>query len=191
MAKDEDHIRPAAEIGPEISELLTQKSWRLAAGKVGGKPVTGEIVATERERQALAEVLELVSVDALVARFKVRIAGRNRFHLSGDVRGAVTQSCIVSGRPVAGTIDEAFHVDVWPADEIGTEEETLDPFSADPPEPLVNDEIDIGSVVYQTFAVALDPYPRHPDAKDGVDVATVEERPPSPFAALEALKKKR
>ncbi len=180
---------------PELAALLTQKEWRLSASKVGGKPVTGEIVATATERASLAKALELLSVDELIASYKAKATGRDRYALQGRLTANVTQACVVSGRPVEATIDEDFAVDLWPAEDIaavGGEAETLDPFSADPPEPLDGDNIDIGSIVYQCFAVALDPYPRHPDSSDATAaIAEVSTNPPSPFAVLEGLKQRK
>ena len=61
----------------------------------------------------------------------------------------------------------------------------------DQPEPLVDGKIDVGEVVAQFLAVAMNPYPR----KDGAKVADVvksedEEERPNPFAKLAGLKDK-
>ena len=134
--QDDAKATPAV---PELAALLTQKDWRLSASKVGGKPVTGEIVATATERASLAKALDLLSVDELSATYKARATGRHRYALQGRLTAKVTQACVVSGRAVEATIDEDYAVDLWPAEEIaaiGGDAETLDPFSADPPEPL-------------------------------------------------------
>ncbi|MBG0810960.1 DUF177 domain-containing protein [Methylosinus sp. H3A] len=60
----------------------------------------------------------------------------------------------------------------------------------DAPDPLVDGRIDLGAIVAEFFALALDPYPRKPGARfapPGEAAAEEEERPPakaSPFARL-------
>jgi hypothetical protein len=62
------------------------------------------------------------------------------------------------------------------------------------PEPVRDGTIDLGPVIYESFATALDPYPR----KEGADFAWHEEpsaespaeKAPGPFAALGKLKRR-
>ncbi len=71
----------------------------------------------------------------------------------------------------------------------GQGEVLVDPEGVDPAEPLPAEGIDLGELVVQELAVALDPYPRKPGAE-----VPAEYRPPEvetkegPFAALKALK---
>ncbi len=57
----------------------------------------------------------------------------------------------------------------------------------DPPEPIDNGMIDLGRVATDALFLAIDPYPRKPDAvfEPLVDAADPEDHP---FAALKALK---
>ena len=57
----------------------------------------------------------------------------------------------------------------------------------DPPEPIVNDVIDLGRVATDALFLGIDPYPRKPDAvfEQPVVAADPEDHP---FAALKALK---
>ena len=62
------------------------------------------------------------------------------------------------------------------------------------PEPVRNGTIDLAPVIYESFATALDPYPR----KEGADFAwnqgppaeILAEKAPGPFAALGKLKQR-
>ena len=57
---------------------------------------------------------------------------------------------------------------------------------ADPPEPIINGVIDLGRLATDALFLAVDPYPRRPDA---VFEPSVESADPNdhPFAALKAL----
>ena len=56
----------------------------------------------------------------------------------------------------------------------------------DPPEPIVNGVIDLGRLATDALFLAIDPYPRKPDAvfEPPVEAADPEDHP---FAALKAL----
>ena len=60
-------------------------------------------------------------------------------------------------------------------------------------EPLEGDVLDLGEVASEELFLALDPYPRLPDAAltDFVPEAEVGEESKHPFAALAALKRKK
>jgi hypothetical protein len=67
-------------------------------------------------------------------------------------------------------------------------EEELDPGAADEPEPLVDGVADLAVVATEFLLLAIDPYPRKPDAV--FEPPKAEEDPGAhPFAALAALKK--
>lgn len=147
-----------------------------------------EIRASEAERAALAEALDLLALDRLEAVFTLRPWRGEGVHVTGTVSGEVTQACVVSLEPVPGTVlerfDLRFHPDVG---ESGTVE--VDPDEPDPPEPLETDTVDLGAIAAEHFALGLAPYPRAP----GVEFAAPdgdEADEPSPFAALAGLKDK-
>ena len=59
------------------------------------------------------------------------------------------------------------------------------------PEPLVDGQIDLGEVVAQFLAVAMDPYPRKDDAELPESIQSeeaAEADKPNPFAQLAGLK---
>ena len=68
------------------------------------------------------------------------------------------------------------------------------PADQEQPEPMPEDGLDVGGLVAEQLALAIDPYPR----KEGADLGQVLDRlgidaqagKPNPFAALEALKTK-
>ncbi|MEX0760392.1 MAG: DUF177 domain-containing protein, partial [Tistlia sp.] len=104
---------------------------------------------------------------------------------------AATQRCIVTLGPVPATLDEAFELDFQPAVEEEATEVVLDA-EVEEPEPLTGDRLDLGELVAQQAALALDPYPRAAGARLAQSDwgASDEEEVPSdnPFAALASLK---
>ena len=67
--------------------------------------------------------------------------------------------------PVDSTIEEVFDVTFWPEEDMPAPrggEVDLDE-EADP-EPIVGGQIDVGRVVFECLAAAVDPFPRRPDA---------------------------
>ena len=73
-----------------------------------GQTVT--IEATSAERQALASFFELPAIAALTATLRLEPWGHGGARVSGAVRGALTQVCVVSLEPFPATIDEAVDV---------------------------------------------------------------------------------
>ena len=67
------------------------------------------------------------------------------------------------------------------------EEVVIDPEADDPPEPLGDGLVDVGEIVTQQLALALDPYPRAPGSELPAEAAPATPAE-SPFRALAALK---
>lgn len=174
---------------PEFSRLV-----RLS--QIEGQALVCEIAAEEAERAALVRRFDLLSLDRLTATVEVYPEDSSgTLRVTGRFVADVTQACVVTLDPVAAHLDEAFEMrfttdpEVLDA-EIGREapgEIEIVPEAEDPPEPIHGGAIDIGEAVVQQFAVALDPYPRAPDASiEALDAeGTIDAAPPpSPFAIL-------
>ncbi len=154
--------------------------------------------ATAEDRAAIAEDLGILTLDALRASYVLTPVGKGGWRMAGTVFAAVTQACVVTLDPVAQVIEEAFERVFEPGAKPVTIEDSFDVMidldDDDPPEPL-GDGIDLSAVVLESLALALDPYPRAPNAVfDGKLVAPPGAAPldtgaVKPFAALEALKK--
>ena len=171
MSSEFSHIVTLAEVGP-------------------GRTVTLEADATACA--AIAKRLALVELDRFAATVEVRaVAGG--IGLRGEVRAALVQSCAATDLPVPATIAEPFDLkflrDLRPNDdeevevELGAEDIDVLPFE--------HDRVDLGEVAVQTLSLALDPFPRHPDAdRILAEKGVLSEEQAGPFAALAALKGK-
>ena len=171
-------------ISPEFSHVVT------LAEAGAGKAIT--LDADGSARAAIAGRLELVELERFEADIEVRaVAGG--IGLRGEVRARLVQSCAATGLPVPATIAEPFDLkflrDIAVDDvedmeiELGSEE--IDVL------PLEHDRVDLGEVAVQTLSLALDPFPRHPDAdRILAEKGVLSEEQAGPFAALAALKNK-
>ena len=156
--------------------------------------VAKTIALTEAERGAIVDLLDLVALEDLGFDYRLRWGGGGRVHLSGRLKANATQTCVVTLEPVPASIDVPVELEFWPhalVEEL--EKKAEDPSHAglvDWPEAIVDDTIDLGPVVYETFATSLDPYPK----KEGASfqwsqgAAAPEASESSPFAALKQLK---
>jgi len=183
---------------------MSEFSHFLEVDQIGPSGHRLAIAASEAERNGLAERFRIPAVLTLAADLTVYPAGKDgHFHLTGRVVADVVQTCVVSLEPVPEHVDIEISRHFVPAHELAAEEQPakdgdddegdadwLDPDGDDPPDPIIDNRLDIGGAVAEEVALALDPYPRKPDAKlpegykpDG------ESEPPSPFAVLAKLKK--
>lgn len=172
-------------------------SYRIKVGHVSHNPLEVRLEADARERKALAGLWDILGVEALTAELKVRRWKKDGVKVIGTVHAEVTQACVVTLDPVAQVIDEEIE-EIFvpegsalariPANDAG--EIVVDPDGPDLPEPFTGDEIDVGAFVAEMAAMALDPYPRKPDAAFAghVEDDAAEEKKPSPFAVLKNLK---
>ena len=127
-------------------------------------------------------------------RLDVTLPDGRVFRVEGTWDAAVQQACVVTLEPVAeslaGSVEASFEVGTRPADAGG--EVLVDPDGADPADMLPEEGIDLGELVVQELAVALDPYRRAPGAEVPPQYQPSEvEKNEGPFAALKVLKGER
>ena len=178
--------RPAAEAPNEFSRIVAPD--RLSAPKL-----TEALEASPDERASVARRLGILGVDRLAAELTVKVLGSRLFRVEGRWEAAVQQACVVTLEPVPAVLDgriEASYAAGGRAPEGG--EVAFDPQAEDPPEVVPAAGIDLGELVVQELAVALDPYPRAPGAEVPAEFGPAAgEEAKGPFAALKALKGKK
>lgn len=157
-----------------------------------GEEIAEKVTANVEERAALARRFDLQAVDRLDADLRLLRRGRD-IEVSGSLRAEAIQTCVVSLDPLPVTIEldiiQVYDPDVRPTGEF---DELLEVNDEDPPEPLVDETVDVGELVAERFGLALDPYPR----KEGATVdprylagGDKDQARESPFAVLKALKR--
>lgn len=154
------------------------------------QPVT--IAADAAEREALAKRFHLLALDRLEADYALSEENGAIF-ARGRVRAALAQPCVATGVAVPETVDTDFLLrfvkegaEAPEGDELELDAEDCDTIGFDG---LV---IDMGEAVAETVALAMEPYPRSPDADSVLrEAGVLSEEQASPFAALLSLKDKK
>lgn len=198
---------PRQYVSPESHEW----SYIVDIEKMEAGPKTFQFDASEEQRANMARRLGLISVESAAASVTLQRVGGGVLHAIGTVEAEITQSCVVTLGPVAAHIEDEF--EGWFGDKTSavsfakakTEreakkghveaeilEESIDP------EPIVGGKVDIGELATQYLSLAIDPYPRAPDAptefRAGPQSAQNEEGKSlrkNPFEALKDWKEKR
>jgi len=154
--------------------------------------------------EAIARAYNLNAIEGLKADFTLKPYRKAGLRVVGTLDATVDQTCVVSLEPfksrLALDVDRTFEPyssrtrkirDLNDEGEIEIDLESLDP-----PDVIEDGVLDLGAVICEELALALDPFPRKPGVSfegGGADDAEPdeEERKPSPFAALKALKQPR
>src|SRR5262249_25486092 len=148
-----------------------------------------DLVADEATRAAVAGIAGVRALSRLGASFDVARQGGG-LRVTGEGAATVGQARVVTLEPMTSALSGPIELDFVPprAEERGQEdEEELDPAAADEPEPLVDGAADLGAAATEFLLLAIDPYPRKPDAV--FEAPKVEDAGGHPFDALAALKK--
>jgi hypothetical protein len=143
-------------------------------------------------REAMAEIAGLREVLIAQASFDVTPESGGRVHIAGRVRARIGQTCVVTLDPIENEIDEPIDLIFAPPEQIPQLADLVDEAAEsdgeipDPPEPIINGMIDLGRLATDALFLAIDPYPRRPDAIFEPPVVDADPED-HPFAALKAL----
>lgn len=143
-------------------------------------------------RAAMADIAGLREIVSACASFELTLKSGGRVHVAGEVRARIGQTCVVTLDPIENEIDEVIDLMFAPSEQIPslsalTEEAAAsDEEIPDPPEPIDNGVIDLGRLATDALFLAIDPYPRRPDATFEPPAEIVDPAD-HPFAALKAL----
>jgi len=171
------------------TEQEIEFSRPIELNRIGSTELCDDLVANPAEREALARRFGLLALDRLTASLRIRRVGRSVVRLDGDYVAEVTQSCVVTLAPVRSRIVDSFTQLYAPPGKAVEAEVVIDAEAEDPAETLHGEILDLGEAVAQQLAVAIDPYPRAPDARLEAGGPEDEAEATSPFAALAALKR--
>lgn len=149
-----------------------------------------EIETSEAERSALARRYSLLSLESLGAALTVRSDAAGEIMVEGELRAEVVQECVITLEPVAATVAAPFEqrYTLQPADPAVDLE--IGPGDIEPPEPVIGEVIDLGELVAQHLSLAINPYPRAPDADAQADQYRADSQRDGPFAVLAKLREK-
>jgi uncharacterized metal-binding protein YceD (DUF177 family) len=131
--------------------------------------------------------LNHLEYDALITREKEGL------RVVGKLKAKLEQACSLTLEPVLETVSEEFDITFLPdapdPAEVFEMPEDIEAFlaSEDPPEPLINNQVNLYEILCEFIALGLNPFPRKEGA---VFINPQEESGISPFAALAQLKSK-
>jgi hypothetical protein len=166
-------MRRAATVAPEFHRPVP-------AERVGEAGFVQHVEADAAERAALARRLGVPALAALAAHFRLTRAPGGApgvIVAEGHLQARVTRVCVVSLDEFETAVAEEFRVRFVPA---GLESDEFD-LDADDEIPYGGGGIDLGEAAVEQLALALDPYPRKPEAELS---QPGEPAPDGPFATL-------
>jgi len=165
--------------------------------QIGAGESEVRLAAEPEERAALAQRFGLPAIDRLEASFTLRrdaIGVVARGHLSAEV----VQSCVVTDEPLPAPIEEDFAIRFVPEGDGEAQEEVE--LSEDECDTVfyAGGAIDLGEAAAETLALALDPFPRSPNAAAALkDAGVISEEEAQrlaeesgPFGGLAGLRDK-
>jgi uncharacterized metal-binding protein YceD (DUF177 family) len=178
-------------------QLQSELARPLSIDKIPAGGMVERIVASPFERAALAKRFGLPDVLRLEADLNIDHADNKMIAVTGSLDAEIVQTCVLTLESfrtrVADDIDTLFAPPSFFEDI--THESHVDGTDPNELEPIQNGIIDLGELVSQHLALALDPYPRKP----GVVWGQLDAAPESagstgtvkPFASLAELIEKR
>ena len=165
-------------------EPAPEFSRPLPLGLVGPEGRRETLEAGEGERIALARRFGIPSVESLRAELRLWLEADGAVRAEGNLRATVVQACVVTLEPVPQEVEEPVALRLLPpgreprdepddeADEIATGKGVAD----------------LGEAVAEQLALALDPYPRAPEAALPAEASEAGEHPMAGLATLRAAK---
>lgn len=153
--------------------------------------------ASDDERRGLDAFLGILSLDSLSAQLTVAPWRRDGVSVRGTLDAVLRQASVVTLEPVEETIAQTLDLVFLPEGSrlhrprsTDDGEIHLDPDGDDIPETYCGDRIDLGAMLEEQLALAMEPYPR----EDGAAFEAFDTDPepdakaPSPFAGLGTLR---
>jgi len=175
----------------EIMKFAHDLSVNVSTLPHKGQEIT--LISNDAQRATLAQNHGLVAVEHFEMTCHLQPRRHGHVHLSGSFTATVVQNCVISGDAITNVVQDTFTLLFVPQQaQVKKEHEiilTVETQQDDVTEFFDGTHIDLSAVVEEFFELALDPYPRRPEAEfHPVQIGeTPEEKPPSPFAGLKKL----
>lgn len=157
-----------------------------------------ELKPDQEALEALAAVNGLVRIEDFAASVSLKRWHKDGIRATGNIQASLVQSCGVTLADVSQHLDTEIEAVFLPdtsklarrIQDGESEEILIDPEGDDAPDLFEPPWLDVGDIVQEFFALAIDPFPRAADATHVVADNTAEDAKPNPFAKLASLKDK-
>lgn len=159
-------------------------SEKLDLASLADTPRSIALTADPQQCAALAAAFGLPSIIALSGQFKLHRTRPGPVAAQLDLTARITQTCVVSLEPFEQHITERTTLALLTTAQAAKLDPAA-PIDPDAPDDIVAEGtiVDLGAILAEQLALAIDPYPRKPGVTIAADTAAV---PPSPFASLAA-----
>ncbi|MEZ5872641.1 MAG: DUF177 domain-containing protein [Nitratireductor sp.] len=181
-----------------MTELAPLPKFEVHVTTLPGSGFRARLRPDEAELKLLANACGVTAFHEFEADLLLMRWRRDGVEIAGNIHALVEQPCIVTLEPVLQKIDAPLRVMFVREDSklarrqpVDTGELVLDPDGDDIPESFSGDSIDVWPVVTEWLGLEIDLFPRSPGAELPPEITgenEEDERPPSPFAVLKALK---
>ena len=145
-------------------------------------PYRGALAASDADLAALSNRFGFVELGSLDVSVEISQMGPDSWDVKGRLQARLVQPCIITGEPVPETVD--FGIEERYVRAANEDEEVV--VGLEDSEPLVDGCIELGEMVAQSLALAVNTWPRTVDAPDEFRAGDVEDA--HPFASLGSLK---
>jgi hypothetical protein len=171
-------------------------AWEHAVHDIPEAGLVVERAASPEERDAIARALDLIACRSMTARYTVTPKGGGHVQVAGSLKAEVEQTCVVTLDLLVNEVADSFKVDYWPETDMPEPSSGAVDVHEEPElEPIVAGRIEVGRVIFECLAGAIDLFPRKPgvtfDSSAVSSAAGDSTKPESPFAALAKMKNKR
>lgn len=175
--------------------MTSALDWSHTTSTIGERGITETRTASPEELAEIARALDIVSAERFTATYEIKTLRKGHFRLKGTLEADVTQACILSLEPVQRQHAEDYSIELRPeadADDPEPTEGEIEILSLPDVEIYHDGRIEVGTLLVEILAAALDPYPKREGAEfDWVDPkAKGDDGKVNPFAVLAKLKPK-
>ncbi len=168
---------------------------------VPSKGVRKKIIATEKECEELAEMLDIVALRIIKADFEITRWRGAGLKVTADISAEVEQNCVVSLETISSCEQEQgewfFKPEARQRKNIDSEAVLqIDPLGEDPADPLVDGRVDLWQLLIEHLCLMIDPFKRSATVefetvyKDVIETSASDSSSISPFAILKTIGKK-
>ncbi len=153
-------------------------SFEIDLDGLGSQEKHYRLQANEDERRKIAARLQTPSVEKLEGDLQVT-ATKAGIRVTGSMSASLTRECVASLEHLGEVVEEKFDID-FTRTPPQSEAELVD---LEAPEYIGGDTLDLGELLVQQLSLAMDPFPRKPDAQS-LAAAYAPAENLSPFAIL-------
>ena len=163
-------------------------SFVIELSETGQSEKTYPLKANEEERRRVAARLGALSLDMFEGEVRIRVAKPALF-VGGSVRAHMVRECVSSLESVREEVVDDFELEFSRERPAQNDTEQAGDEDWTEREAHSGEALDIGELLVQQLSLAMEAFPRHPDAPSLVEKYG-QDGEASPFAMLHALSRK-